>query len=292
MTYSYGRKYDFVTLREIIRINNLHNSNKSTTFAKKLRNMKKNIITVNVSLPEYACKLTHKKLKLIGEVDLSTLATMLRYEFDYIDISKAEFGTNQEKRSVCLDWIHSGPVNGNSGYRDMGVLRRFLAGIKARTILLPDNVQRRHINAAKKNPNIKELQVSKKCRLFAYEDGKLMNKKKTKPVFNCKLHTFTGEIRGTWDTWQAKIDIPLSDAEVEKIKELIKDANTDNLLYIIEEQMPNLHSLLDWHFYDLAWKQKVEDGLGYGLSKAAAENVNMTGNEYTCFIPEEFESDD
>jgi hypothetical protein len=254
--------------------------------------MKKDITTVNVSLPEYAGKLTHKELKLTGQVDLDVLSVLKRNAYDFLDISKAEFGIDEEKWYVCLGWSHSGPVYGNSGWRDVEVLKRFLEEINAKTILLPDNVQRRHINAAKRNEYIKELRVSPNCPLFAYEDGKLMNKKKTKPVFNCKMFTFTGEIRGTWDTWQTTIDIPLSDAEVEKIKDLVKDANTDNLLYIIAEQMPNLHRRLDWYFYDLAWREKVKEGLGHGLSKAAAENVYITGNEYTCLIPEEFVSDD
>jgi len=82
---------------------------------------------------------------------------------------------------------HSGPVYGNSGYRKLEVLRRFLEEIGAKAILLPDDVQRRHINSAKKNHDIKQLEVSGNCSLFAYEDGKLMNKKKTTIVFNSQL---------------------------------------------------------------------------------------------------------
>ena len=142
-----------------------------------------NVAIVNLSQPDYAGKLNHKELKLIGEIDLSVLAVLNRYAYDFLDISDAEFGIDEEKWHVCLGWSHSGPVYGNSGWRDVEVLKRFLEEINAKAILLPDNVQRRHINAAKKNPTIDELLVSPNCPLFSYEDGKLMNKKKTKPVF-------------------------------------------------------------------------------------------------------------
>ena len=114
--------------------------------------MKKDITTVNVSQPDYAGKLNHKELKIIGEIDLRILAELVRHDFDFLDISEAEFGIDEEKWSVCLGWSHCGPVYGSSGWRDVEVLKRFLEEINAKAILLPDNVQRRHINAAKKNP--------------------------------------------------------------------------------------------------------------------------------------------
>lgn len=250
-----------------------------------------NVVTVNVSQPDYAGKLTHKELKLIGEIDLNTLAVLNRYEYDFLDIAEAEFGIDEEKWYVCLGWSHCGPVYGNSGWRDVEVLKRFLEEINAKTILLPDNVQRRHINAAKKNSSIKELQVSKNCPIFVYEDGKLMNKKKTKPVFNCKAYTVTGEIRGEWHTYHPTVDILLNDAEVVKIKELVAEANTDNFLSILKDKMPSLYNFLDCHFYNLAWKQVVKDGMDYyNLSRSEAENAEMTGDEYICLIPEEFQN--
>ncbi len=140
-------------------------------------------ITVNVSIPNYEGKLTHKNLKLTGEVTLNVLNVLNRNDYDFIDISEAEFGIDEEKYYVCLGWSHSGPVYGNSGYRKVEMLRRFLEQINAKTILLPDNVMRRHINSACYNRNIEQLQVTDNCKLFANKDGKLMNKKKTIMVF-------------------------------------------------------------------------------------------------------------
>ena len=249
----------------------------------------KDTTIVNVSLPEYSGKLTHKEVKLIGKVRLSTLAELVRHDFDFLDISEAEFGTEQEEWSVCLGWSHSGPVYGNSGWRDVEVLKRFLEEINAKDILLPDDVQRRHINAAKKNPTIDELQVSPNCPLFAYEDGKLMNKKKTKPVFNCKAYTVTGEIRGEWDTYNRTVDVLLNDAEVKQIKKLVAEAGDGDFLYILEDKMPKLYDLLDDYFRNLAWKQVVKDGMDYyNLSRREAEDADMTGYEYQVYVPKEF----
>lgn len=141
------------------------------------------IICVNVSQPTYVGKLTHKSLKITGIVDLSVLSELKRYEYDFLDISEAEFGMDEEESWTCLGWSHSGPVERFNGYKKIEVLRRFLEQINAKTILLPDNVQRRHVNSAKQNEYVKELAVKPTCSLFSSVDGKLMNKKKTMVVF-------------------------------------------------------------------------------------------------------------
>lgn len=140
-------------------------------------------MTVNVSTPNYEGKLTHKNLKLTGNITLNVLRVLKRYEYDHVDISEAEFGIDYEKWEVCLGWSHSGPVYGNSGYRKVEMLRRFLEQINAKSILLPDDVMRRHINSAYHNRTIEQLLVTDNCKLFANQDGKLMNKKKTILVF-------------------------------------------------------------------------------------------------------------
>ena len=95
--------------------------------------------SLNVSQPDYERELTQKSLKLTGKIDLSVLDNLLRYKYDYLDISEAEFGIDTEEWAQCLGWSHSGPVYGNRGERKVEVLRRFLEQINARTILLPDD---------------------------------------------------------------------------------------------------------------------------------------------------------
>lgn len=224
-----------------------------------------------------------KEKKIEGKIDLKGLGLLLQEEYEFLDISEAEMDYEDVFREVRL-----GLTDNNNGFRKVEVLKQLLKKINAKTILLPDSVMRRHITAAKKNPHIQELQVRPTCPLFAYEDGKLMNKKKTKPVYGCKAYTVIGEIRGTWDRYDSTVDILLSDAEVEQVKKLVAKAKTGDFLSILERKMPKLYNVLDGHFYDLAYKEKVSDGLGYGLSRREAEDVCMTGNEYFVFIPDEF----
>lgn len=227
--------------------------------------------------------------KVTGSLDLNGLESLLENEYDFLDISEAEMGIDEERWEVCLGWSHSGPVYGNSGWRKVEVLKRLLEQVNAKTILLPDNVMRRHINAAKKNPHIKELQVSPNCPIFAYEDGKLMNKKKTKPVFGCKTYTVSGEIRGEWMTDTYTVNIILSDKEVKQIKKLVRESNTDDFLDIIDGRMPKLYDFLRDYFRGLTWKQVVKDGMDYyNLSRKEAEEADMTDYEYTVFIPNVF----
>ena len=124
-----------------------------------------------------------KEKKIEGKIDLKGLGLLLQEEYEFLDISEAEMGIDEEQWEVCLGWSHHGPVYGRSGWRKVEVLKRLLEEIDAKTILLPDDVQRRHINAARKNPCIEQLQVRPTCPLFAYVDGKLLNKKKTLLVF-------------------------------------------------------------------------------------------------------------
>lgn len=140
-------------------------------------------INVNVSEPNYEGKLNNKNLKLTGEMTLDVLEELNCYEYDYLDITDAKFDIGYEKWEVCLGWSHCGPVYGNSGYRKVEVLRRFLENVNAKSILLPNDVMRRHINSAYYNRNLERLLVTDDCKLFANQDGKLMNKKKTIVVF-------------------------------------------------------------------------------------------------------------
>lgn len=228
--------------------------------------------------------------KVTGPLVLKDLGSLLENEYEFLDISEAEMGVDEEQWEVCLGWSHSGPVYGNSGWRKVEVLKRLLEQINAKTILLPDDVQRRHINAAKKNRHIKELQVTLNCPLFSYEDGKLMNKKKTKPIFNCKAYTVTGEIRGEWDTYNRTVDVLLNDAEVEQIKKLVSEAKTNNFLNIIYKKMPKLYRFLNDYFWNIAWKQVVRDGMDYyNLTRREAREAEITGNEYEVFVPVEFQ---
>ena len=137
---------------------------------------------LNVSKLERGDIIKDKSLNLMGEITMPVLNILLNFEFDYLDISEAQFGIAYEPHWTCHGWSHSGPVESVS-YKKVEMLRVFLENIRAKTILLPDDVMQRHINSAKRNDVIQELKVNDTCPQFAYENGKLMNKKKTRVVF-------------------------------------------------------------------------------------------------------------
>ena len=137
---------------------------------------------LNVSKLEKGDIIEDKSLNLIGEITIPVLNILLNFEFEYLDISEAQFGIAYVPHWTCRGWSHSGPVESVS-YQKVELLRMFLESIQAKTILLPDDVMPRHINSAKSNEYIQELKVNDTCPQFAYENGKLMNKKKTRVVF-------------------------------------------------------------------------------------------------------------
>ena len=228
-----------------------------------------------------------KELKITDKIDIKRLKTLLNDQYEFLDISEAEMGMDEEYWERFLGYSHSGPVRGNWGYRKVEVLRRLLEQIDAKTILLPDSVMLRHINSAKKNPHIKELQVRPSCPSFAYEDGKLMNKKRTKPVFGCELYIIHGEIFGLFSDYKTYVEALLSEKEVSTIKEHAKEYSKEDLFSLTQDYLPKLYDRLDSLFHYDAWKTVTREGMDYGYSRAEAAEVDMSGISYKAFIPDE-----
>ena len=77
--------------------------------------------------------------KVTGPLDLDGLESLLEDEYEFLDISEAEMGIDEEQWEVCLGWSHSGPVYGNSGWRKVEVLKRLLEQINASLKKLQDS---------------------------------------------------------------------------------------------------------------------------------------------------------
>lgn len=119
-----------------------------------------------------------------GTVTLEDVATLASKHYQTLDLTKAVWGTEEEYWEVCMGWSHCGPVIGNSGYRDVEVLLRLLETADAETVILPDDVMRRHINRIAANPKIMVAKVGADCRLFSMDGDKIMNRKGTKLVYD------------------------------------------------------------------------------------------------------------
>ena len=118
-----------------------------------------------------------------GEVDLDTCKRILWNCYDVLDLSQATFIIDEEEWHQFLGMSHHGPVYGNSGWREVDVLKRLLQEVCADKVILPADVARRHMNAIIKNEDIYEVEVTDDCKLFAMKDGNVYNKKLTKLVF-------------------------------------------------------------------------------------------------------------
>lgn len=154
-------------------------------FALAINNNFKNMRTIDLS-KEKMCEVLNSqmtKIALIGKVSLNDSCLLSRYKLDVLDLSSAVFGTEQEEWCQFLGYSHCGPVYGNSGVKEVEVLKRVLQEVNTRRIILPDDVARRHINTIKNNTNILSVEVGENCKLFTMKDGQVYNKRGTLLVF-------------------------------------------------------------------------------------------------------------
>lgn len=122
--------------------------------------------------------------KPVGKVSLTDVNIMTYRSYKVLDLSEAEFGIEMERWQQILGYrCNFCPVTGRSGYRKVEVLKRLLEEVIAETVILPDDVCRRHINVIKGNRDIHYVVVGPDCRLFSMKDDALMNKKGTKLIF-------------------------------------------------------------------------------------------------------------
>lgn len=130
------------------------------------------------------------ELALIGTVPLNVISLLQDFKYEVLDLSQAEFGEEDEDYVVCLGYSHSGPVYGASGVRKVDVLKRLMEDLTTKTLVLPDNVALRHINAIIKRNNGKAhifaVRVSDNCKLFSMVGDDVYNKKGTKLVFKAQ----------------------------------------------------------------------------------------------------------
>ena len=124
--------------------------------------------------------------KPTGNINLSEVKKIIKSRYRILDLSEAIMGVEKESWSVFLGYSHSGPVYGSSGVRDVEIFRRLLEKVTADTVILPDNVARRHLNTILDNKNIKKVKVSENCKLFSMVGEDLYNKKGTILMFKVR----------------------------------------------------------------------------------------------------------
>ena len=113
--------------------------------------------------------------------------------------------------------------------------------------------------------------------------------KKAKHKGKKKTYEIKGIVVGTWNKETVPIKISLYDDEFEQIKALIKQSpECNDLRYIIEDDFPELHDIIQEKLIGAAYEYYVQEGIDDGMTQEEAEGVELIGNEYSCPIPDEW----
>ena len=105
-----------------------------------------------------------------------------------------------------------------------------------------------------------------------------------------KQYVIEGKIVGTYKSDNVDIDISLSDSELERIKDLIKSSNSKDLRWVIQDEFPELYEQINDQLLDAAYdyyRQEYDDYYAEGEDNEAGE-IELTGEEYSCPIPQEW----
>ncbi|MBR4389819.1 MAG: hypothetical protein IKT00_11645 [Prevotella sp.] len=106
-----------------------------------------------------------------------------------------------------------------------------------------------------------------------------------------KQYLLKGKIFGTYDTITVDIHISLSDKELEHIKSLIKASpKCDDLGQIIEDEFPELYDQIYDTLRNAAYDHYIQEYKDYFAESEDDEpgDIELTGEEYSCLIPEEW----
>lgn len=118
-----------------------------------------------------------REVAFMGDLKLIHSKEIMCHLLDVLDLSGVNIVIDEEEWSVG-GYSHCG-WRGRWGVRGVDVLKRLLECCDAVTVVLPDDVAARHLNAIKKNQYIHNVVVGENCRLFSMKDGNVYNKKGT-----------------------------------------------------------------------------------------------------------------
>lgn len=105
-----------------------------------------------------------------------------------------------------------------------------------------------------------------------------------------KEYVIEGKIVGTYESDTVDINISLSDSELERIKNLIKSSDSKDLRWVIRDEFPELYEQINDQLVDAAYdyyRQEYDDYYAEGEDDEAGE-IELTGEEYSCPIPQEW----
>lgn len=116
--------------------------------------------------------------------------------------------------------------------------------------------------------------------------------KKVKHKGRKKKYEVKGIVIGTYEQETVPIKISLYDDELEQIKSLIKNSKCDDLRAVIKEDFPELYDQINNELASEAYKYYQKEYMDYFSEGPDDEpgDIELTGEEYSCPIPEEWKA--
>ena len=105
-----------------------------------------------------------------------------------------------------------------------------------------------------------------------------------------KQYTIKGKIVGTYENKTIDINVSLSDDELKRIKELIKESDCNDLRRVIKDVFPDLYDLINCELASAAYKFYQKEYMDYFAEGPDDKpgDIELTGEEYSCPIPKEW----
>ena len=107
---------------------------------------------------------------------------------------------------------------------------------------------------------------------------------------NKKKYTIQGIVIGTYNSKTIDIELSLTDDELQRIKEIIKEGDYDDLRQVVGTEFPELYEQINNTLASAAYKYYRKEYMDYYAEDEDDEpgEIELTGEEYSCPIPEEW----
>ena len=138
--------------------------------------------------------------------------------------------------------------------------------------------------------DVKLLEEEKKQHMIDFNKDNIMEGTKKKHKGRKKKYEVTGRVVGTYDEDTIPIKISLYDDELERIKEIIKTGEYDDLCDVVKDEFPVLYEQIHSTLVNAAYDLCAQEYKNYFAESEddEPENIELIGNEYSCPIPDEW----
>lgn len=121
-------------------------------------------------------------------------------------------------------------------------------------------------------------------------EGKSNPQSKVKHEGTKKQYEVKGKVIGTYNEKTIQLKISLYDDELARIKEIIKSGDCKDLREVLIEEFPKLYETINSKLRSAAYKFYEKEYMDCFAESEEDEpgDIELTGEEYKCPIPEEW----